>query len=444
VSPGQTTALSRKSVSRTLARLILAGSALGGLAALIVPFVRSGSPWQWQLSHPEALIGAIINAELVRIDSGGVVLRPSGERPISLITPPLRLAEKSNRTLRIRAAVLDEQAGAVRARMVRLLWQEEDAAEYRFLQQEVAIGAKETDIDFSLPAAPERIHRLGVQFADLRDPVRIGFLSLPALSPGERVGVLLREFAAPEPIVNHSVNFVRGPLMLGHALNYYLVALACTGIGACGLLAALRPTGGARDPAGVGHSAPLACLAAALAPWFLMDGWATWNLSRQLRADVAAMKGRSWIEQIAAMNGPEIAWAFERLLAAPAGSTFAVISDDRFAPAHRLAYLLAPARTRIDDYGAASLILVIRSGEAAYDARRGRFSAAGGSEVAVELVARLSDAVFLLKRHAEGPGAERSRDRREGVSAWRRAREDSPASRSSGKSLRTGDEGAPP
>jgi hypothetical protein len=363
-------------------------AALGGAAALLHPLVRPGSTWTWPLDGPGALVGATVNAETGSVDASGATLRRRGSRPVSLLTPPLAWPGSMHRTLVVRAWLPESTETEPAAQLVRLLWQESPAPEFRFVERLCRLGHQPMDLEFDLPAEPDRIHRVGVQFPSLAGPIVIQSMRVPDLSAVGRLGVILRGALAVEPVGNHSINFLRGPAMQGHSLNYYLLA----GVVACGGAYSAIRLYQRRVPrwqtlAGVG-----------LAAWLLLDARATWSLTTQLRLEAGEIRGLSSAELVAATSGVEIGWAFDELSRAAAGSTYAVVSDDPFTAPHRLAYALAPGRTRVDAYERARFIVVVHSSAARFDTEAGRFAAGSGPVIDVRCIARFSEGVYLLER----------------------------------------------
>ena len=201
---------------------------------------------------------------------------------------------------------------------------------------------------------------------------------------------------APEPFRGHSINFLRGPFVLGHGLNYYFVSLVIVAVGVYFCRSAFRR----RRVSGK------VVAAIALVVWCAGDLLATRNLVQQYQAEASAFDPDSGADPIALANTPEIAWAYSQLVEkTEAGSTFAVVSDDPFSPSHRLGYLLEPQRVRRTAYEEADYILVIHASGAVFDGEQGVFRWEDGAEVPVEGVNALvpSDPalppqVYLLKR----------------------------------------------
>ena len=111
------------------------------------------------------------------------------------------------------------------------------------------------------------------------------------------------------------------------------------------------------------------------------------------------LRGKNWPEQLAAMHGQEIAWAYSQLLEqSPAGSSFGVVSDDQFMPSRRLAYLLTPERTWRESWKDADFVVVIRAGGAAFDGRQRLFQWKEHQDFHAEKIAEMSPDVYLLRR----------------------------------------------
>lgn len=362
---------------------------LSGAGALIVPFTEEGVTWQWRLHSETDLAGATINAALVSIDDRGAVLLPQGERAISLITPGLTLEAQTARQMVIELGVPEAAELPKSPALVRLLWQTAPAEGFKFAESEVRLSREPTHAVFSLPESPELVHRLGVQVAGWQGPVVIRGMELANLPAASRASVFMKQLREREPIRSHSLNFVRGPVMLGRGMNYYLVALVALAAGGYGLgCAARRNAIDWRVPAGI-----------AIGGWLLGDVQATTNLVRNVREEVRLFGGRPHDEQIALSEGSDIAWAYKRLrVYCPEGGTFAVASDDPFSPAHRLDYLLAPLRRRVDLIsGEPEFVVVIGSSDLRPDLEQGTCNWPDGTTRSVSLIERKSEAVYLLK-----------------------------------------------
>ena len=375
-------------------------ASIGGSVVALRPFIVSSVPWQWELRSRDDLSGAKVNAELRCVDEDGLQLARQGSRHISLLSPPLHLPPGAGRVVSIEAALPGVGPGQRRSVVVKLLWQTENVPEFRFEPRRVYLDQHPRPIRFSLPRPPSEIYRLGVQFPGIAGPVAVRSISLPLLSVFSRLGPAWRQATAREPIDNYSINFLTGPQVLGHGLNYYLVSAMAACLGIYTMVNFLR-----RRRLSIGVASGVV-----LAAWFVADAQATWNLSRQAKDDVETFAGRSESEQIALAYGRDLAWCREQLLQqGQDGATFAVVSDDPFGPSHRLAYLLAPRRIRTDPYVDASFIVVIHSRTAVVDGRRGRFRDGAGPWVAAEMIAEFSPQVYLLRGSVPMLGADSHR-----------------------------------
>jgi hypothetical protein len=362
-------------------------AALSVAAAIVMmqPLVRPLSPWSWSPVSQTELIGADVNADVQSIGPDGLVLAMQGQRPISLILPPqpwtaatppdLRVTwsaeqgvsqDGTSRVTRTETSQSRSEPAAPGQRViVRLLWQEAPTAAYRFTEHETLTPASAESLDLPLPISPSRLFRVGIQFVGTDSPllaVRLHRIDLPAMPASSRLALAWRSLATPEPLANHSLNFLRGPAPLARPLNAYLLLAACVGVGCAGAVAAAR-----------GRRLPRFAVAAPLVvAWLVVDGWATWNLTRQARAERAAFADHSPAEQDALAWGPDIAWAAAAIQRhALPGDTYAVISDDPFAPAHRIDYLLAPLIRRIDDAAQADYVVVLPATRARIDESSG-------------------------------------------------------------------------
>lgn len=376
--------------------LSLAALVSGGIA-LIIPFIPGGQSWSWQIRSAADLEGADVNAVLVSVGASGARLTPQPGRAISLITPPLQLSRNVERTLRIDVSCLQVTTEVVGPSRVRLLWQTEPGEAYEFQESRVRLSGGPVAIEFSIPESPDRLHRLGVQFPDAQGPIDIRSLTIPVLSIPERARLFARQLSEREPLMNHALNFLRGPNMLGRTLNLWLVALGLT-VGGAVALARIRS----------GRPVTFRSMAAVgLLVWLLGDGQAAANLDRNLILETKRFYGRSALEKIELAEGPEIAWAWQQLVEhCPEGESYAVISDDPFTPGHRLDYYLAPNRVQCAASDAPPVIVVIRSASVRIDAERSSLVVPLHSGGAVEwpgsVVAARDDSVFLFKR-AAGP-----------------------------------------
>lgn len=365
--------------------------ALAGVAALARPFLPVGSTWSWVIRSEAELEGAGVNANLLSADDSGALLAKQPGRSISLITAPLNLPNDAERTFVVEVACPKLTLDKCRSNSVLLLWQTEAKESYSYKESYFALSGAPTRLVFNLPEEPQKIHRLGVQFPDVVGPILIRSFEIPSLSITDRLAVFARQAGEREPLRAHSINFLRGPSMLGHGLNYYLIALAATAIGA---YLAIR----------LGRSRrvdPRVLVGIALATWIIADGQATANLDRNIVLGVKDFAGKPREQQIALSEGDDIAWAYQAIVeACPEGATYAVLSDDPFRPSHRLAYLLAPARTQIEDASKADFLVIMSASDAKFAESIGVLRSGRWPEMQVVPVARDSDQLYLLRREA--------------------------------------------
>lgn len=355
------------------------------------PLIPASSSWEWRLASAADLFGADVNARLVSAGPDGATLTRQGVRPISLISPALQWNDDLGSTLVIRAQGLSQSPGEEGEALVRLLWQESPTAAYRFVEQRARLGAGLSEIVFSLPVEPAAIHRVGVQFPDVRGEVGIQSMELPSLNPVQLASAFARQLWTSEPLANHSVNFLRGPMALAHGLNYYLSGAAILSAG----LFMLTRRGASRT------SAVWFCVAAFMTMAIAADALSAAGLWRQQIAETRLLAGKPRLDQIDAMNGPDIGWAYRAMIElTPPGSSFAVFSDDPFTPAHRLGYLLAPHRTRVEDPRKADYLLIIRDSRAMFSPGSGEFQFDREGSLRAELLAE-AEGLQLLRRLAE-------------------------------------------
>ena len=270
-----------------------------------------------------------------------------------------------------------------------LLWQTEAKESYHYRESTVRLSGTPTRLAFNLPDEPQKIHRLGVQFPDVDGPILIRSFEMPSLSLTDRLRLFAQQAGEREPLRTHSLNFLRGPSMLGHGLNYYLLALAAIAVGAYVAIRLGR----------LKQVDPRVLVGIALAAWIIADGQATANLDRNIVLDVRDFAGKSREQQIGQSEGADIAWAYQALLATcPEGETYSVISDDPFTPSRRLAYLLAPVRTQIEDGSKASFLVVMSASDADFAKSVGVLRSGRLPEIRAVLVAEESDQLYLLRR----------------------------------------------
>lgn len=361
--------------------------ALIGASLLSQPFMMPWAPWSWTPTTETSLVGTEINAHLASLNEQGLILRMQGHRPISVILPPVPWAFDTPPLLRVSLAIpsmVSPGRDSVPV-LVRLLWQESLGEAYRYMEQASTLSSDASVVQLPMPIAPVLIHRLGVQIVGRDEPltaVRLIKLELPDLSAAQRLALAWQSFTEPEPIGNHSVNFLRGPTILGRSLNGILLLFSLTMIGLAGAWAAAR-----RRPL-----SRFTCFAPLLIAWFVVDSWSTLNLARQARTEREVFASLTPAQQQARVWGDDLAWAAEAIRHhAPPGATYAVVAADPFYPAHRLDYLLAPTFRRVEDPSQADYV-------AAIQANGDQFETALNPVSPFERVASKDSDVFLLGR----------------------------------------------
>ncbi len=368
---------------------------LAGLTLVVAPLLTGGQPWAWTPTSMDDLDGARINASLHGVGPDGLRLSRQGSRAISLISPPMSLDDSVGTIIEIEAAApmgapdSDEEQPA-RATVV-LLWQTAPAPEFKYEIAETTLGTAPTVVRFSLPVAPSRLHRLGVQFPTITGEVVVRRIAFPDLSVAQRARLAVHEFSAREPFAAHSINMIRGPSILGTSLNVVLVGLAILLAGVAGFTQFLR---GRRLP-------PHVVIACILLAWLVEDARATVNLAKNTRNDTAYFESLPSQDQriAAAHGGYEIAWVHGLLRDhAKPGERFCLISDEDIARRHHLAYLLAPHIIHEDDCRRADYIVVILSSTTRFDPDKGILTLADQSTISATPVAQLSEYVYILRR----------------------------------------------
>lgn len=355
-----------------------------------LPFLSSSEPWRWSLREASDLAGATVNAGLVSLDANGARLVREGDRPISVITRPLNLSNKG-RFVSVKVALPgNSNQKSVRTK-VHLFWQAEPAAGFDFYSRIINLDSRSRTFFFSLPAPALEMHRIGVQFPEITDQVIVESIGIPDPTLAQRFLLAWQEATSPEPIENYSINFRKGPVILGHGFNYYLVSIVAASVGLYVFVRAIR-----RRP--VCYRFVFGII---LAIWLVADAQATLNLVRHAKKEFETFRNSTPTQQIAIANySDDIAWAYEQLLQhTEPGTDFVVIGG--FGPVHRLAYLLAPHRTKRDAYEDAEFLVVIRASDVSYDPQGNRFRLADGPWVRVEKVAVKSSFVYLLRRRTQ-------------------------------------------
>lgn len=362
----------------------------GGAFALVLPLRQPSTSFHRVIRGPGDLADLTVNAHVVSTSERGVRLCPIEARPISVISPELP-ADGPFPTAEFVVSVPDPPIGGVPT-VVRFLWQDRPAPDFRYEEQVVRLDALPRTLRFDTPGEAGRFHRVGVQFPTIRTDVILSSMRLappPVLGEGafERVA---EQIVARQPIDGRSLNYVRGPAVLGRGMNYWLLgALCCT----AGLVLVVAACSRKRATP---RLLTLIGLAAAAAI-FASDAWSTQNLFRHARDEVRGYRGRPASEQVRLAYGTVVGWAYDALVEASApGTRYAVLTDGGETPVHRLDYLLAPYRTRTGDIAAAEFILVLGANDAKLDTEGGTLRVGNGPAIPVRMVAKYASTVFLV------------------------------------------------
>lgn len=367
--------------------LILIGAVL-----LVGPFAGSSAPWDWQTKTLSDLEGAKINATPGGTGPEGVRLKRQGDRPVSLISPPLTLAPDVGRIVEVVASIPDAESASEQT--VIFLWQTEETEGYRYEPALARLGPEPAIVRFSLSIPPEALHRIGFQFPDASSDVVIGRMAFPSLTLSERMALAASQATQREPFAAHSINFLRGPSILGNGVTSYLFGIMAMGAGIAMLIAGAR-----RKRVSI-----LVLVGVIVAVWALEDARATWNLRHNADEEIERFaRAESRVDKWAIAQGSyEIAWVADLLIEnADAGSTFCVVSDDAFTIPHRLAYLVAPKLAKVDDCKQAEFLIVIFSATARFDPEEQILTLPDESMIDARPVAQLSDYVYILRSNAK-------------------------------------------
>jgi len=340
------------------------------------------------------LDGFTVNAELISVDAEGATLLALENRAISVISPPIPGAGQHAVQAEFVVSTPLAPPGGLETPVV-FFW-ESEPNNFKSEDRVFRIGSDPTTVTFDIPAEARGSNRIGVQFPAMKGPIRLAAMRLVDIS-GVRDDVfsLVRtQLAAKEPVQGTSLNYVRGPSILAKGINHYLVSMLALTIGALIAVGAFRRRGTPRV------AVPGALLSAVL----IADAWATQNVCLNLVEESRQFVGQSDRDQIRLAYGDSVAWAMETLSrATPPDSTFAVLSDTGTTPGHRLGYLLAPGRTRIDRYERADYVVVLNSTSSRFDEQRQRFRVGDDPELGASEIARLAPTIYLLAIHREAP-----------------------------------------
>lgn len=367
--------------------VVALGLIVVGLYMLLSPLFVSSRAWDWTIDSFSDLQDAKIKAMLKGTSSDGVRLARQGDRPVSLISRQLELPDNTGSIAEVVVSLPDARQ-ATQQRVV-VLWPKPDDELYHFDTTQAMLGPEPTTVRFSLSVAPQAIRRIGFQFPDANGDVLIQRMGFPSLGVGERLGLAIGQAREGEPFQAYSINFLRGPSILGNSVTSYLFGLLLLCVGIAILVAAILR----RRPR------LAVVIVIVVGVWAIEDARATWNLVHNERKEAKQFeKLDSRVDKWAAAQGYyEVAWAGDLLAEnADPGSTFCVVSDDTFAIPHRLAYLVAPRLAKIENCQIADFIVVLFSAGAHFDPDQQILTLPDESTISARPVAQLSDNAYIL------------------------------------------------
>lgn len=327
---------SKRPSDRRLATLI-AGAILlaSGITAIAIPWVARSPRWDWNIQNTDDLRDAEVNADIERSNDPGVWLRRRGERHISIISRPLSGLRSGRPSVEVSVARPQDGHAAERSPSeirVILFWQTATDGPFRMEEQRrsIAPGA-EIQILFMPPVDVATIHRIGVQVPDV-DQIKIGGIHMVDCSLHQRADLVRHELAAQETFGSESVNYYKGPNLLGHGLNYYLASLASVSLGiACVVAYAARRRMTLRS-----------FVIAGAIPWFAGDLVFTPQLFDRAEEEVNAYRVLDERSSYAAAYDEATVAASDAIMKLPIGTRVAVLSENATTTGHRMAYLAAP------------------------------------------------------------------------------------------------------
>lgn len=374
---------------------------LVGCLMLLLPLVGGGASWTWNTKTLSDLQGAKINALPQGNTSDGVRLAPQGTRPVSLISAPLTLGSDVGRVVEVACLLPDAEKPSMQT--VNFLWQVRtrdesgkivEAENYQFEPTQAMLGKTLSVVRFSVTVPPEDLHRIGFQFPEAEGSVVIARIAFPTLSLSERDSLAWSQAIEGEPFAAHSINFLRGPSILGNSINSLLVGLSAICLGVVLFVASLRRR----------RVRVAVVVGVVIGVWAIEDARATWNLNRNSKEEVGRFaKADKRVDVWTQAHGSyEIAWAADLLVEnADPGLKFCVVSDDTFLVPHRLAYLVAPRLSIAEDCKEADFIIVMFSSRARFDPDTQILTMPDDSMIDARPVAQLSDYCYILRRNAK-------------------------------------------
>ncbi len=324
-----------------------------GAAAFAAPWVARSPEWEWTIQSLSDLTGADVNAQVVPLDKGDLYLQRIGDRHISVISPPLSgiAAGRPMVEVTISAVSAAPVTNAGPATFtVNLFWQTAASEPFRMTSSRMTVAGDGSPTRAILTPTVDAstIHRIGVQVEDATQ-IHIRSIRMVNARIGQRAGFFGQGLVEPEPFGGESVNFYKGPHLLGRSFNYYLVSLCLVSAGV--LLIRFAQTRRA-------ISWPAAALAV-LIPWIIGDTLFSAQLTRQAAAEAGVLRGMEPERAIRTVYGDELGLAAEWLQIIPRGSRVLVLARDGVTAAHRLAYLAAPRMVPVIDPESADYVVLL-------------------------------------------------------------------------------------
>lgn len=378
--------------------VVSVGLILAGAICLIGPLLgsssASGHSWQWTATGVGDVGGITYKCVLHGVGPNGLRVSKKVGTPISLTWVKPSFSDDIGRTVEVEASV--PGASGAEEQAVRFFWQTKGTSTWESQAVHVPLGPKPTTVRFTLTASPSQIEQIAVQFPDARDDVVLRRVTIKSIGLLSRLKLALSQAWDREPFKNSSINFLRGPSILGYGINSYLVGVLAIGIGGVLLLIAFRSS----------RKYLPVLVGIVIFVWAAEDVRATWNLYRNANSEVEHFaksdeRTTTWAESLNALDiepaaSDAIAWAADLLKEnADAGSTYCVISDDTFMVPHRLDYLVVPKLVKIDDCHDADFIVVLFSSGADYDADKQILTLPDNSKVSARPVAQMDFAYIL-------------------------------------------------
>jgi hypothetical protein len=319
---------------------------------------------------------------------------PMRDKPI-VMSPPVPMHAGDFSAIEVEAAAAP---GRGPTELI-VLWQSPGAYGFRFAREEVIFdrGMQRFRVDLTTNRYWRgRIGQIGIQWAGGDGDVDVRQLGVVRIERSERIGLAWRQLWTRVPLDNTSINYLTGPAILGHGLNFYVGLLAAAA--ATWYLALRSWRMGGMAAALSSHPSAKHLVAFALVAWLAVDARATLDLAHQAIDDLRKFRGAR--HTAALLYGDDLAACRDMIVdSVPLGAAFIVLSNDPYYPRHRLAYLLTPHRVCLapERLAETEYVLVYDSGDVMYDPSLGLLRMADGDLIRAELVARTSEAIYLLR-----------------------------------------------